>query len=352
MRSLKIHIIQLLLCFAVGYNGYAQNINSYPNETSTLDYFLVSDYVNGVTESTTFTVRLNNLTNNRRYTLNIRCETNGYIASGVGTIPVDKAQIQVTGTSGSSTTRPFTILYTASSDIPMPFLTAGTTYTPLAGNGLMVHFQTHASQENSDVLTITFRLKGVAGLAVAGNGTTNGLTYGTPTLRYDLWQSNSAFNVYSRQAISGSNHKIQFRIKDALSFSVNNNTTTVTVDPSSTGGEQVDVANQFTIVSNENVSLTVRASSANLISTTNPSNLISTSVFGLKVYALTNSIGNTIPANYVTLNGTSNVTLANIIARFITNNIGVSYKIVNVAPISGKTPALYRTTLTFTVTQL
>lgn len=312
----------------------------------------MANYVNGVTESTTFTVRLDNLNNDRRYTLNLRCETNGYTASGVGTIPVDKALIQVVSTSSSSSSRPFSILYSATSDIPMPFYSGSTTYNPIAGNGLMVHIQTHPNQDEADILTITFRLKGIAWLAVAGNGNASGLTYGTPTLRYDLWESNSAFNVYSRQAISGSNHKLRFRIKDALSFAVNTNTTTVTVDPSTTGGDQVDVANQFTIVSNENVSLTVRASSANLISTTNPSNLISTTVFGLKVYSLTNSTGNTIPTNHVTLNGTSNVTLASVIARFITNNIGMSYKIVNVAPLSGKTPALYRTTLTFTVTQL
>lgn len=351
MRSLKIHIIQLLLCVFTAFSSYAQSINSYPNETSTLDYNTVAHFVNGVTESSTFTVALNELDDDRRYTLNIRCETNGY-NSALGTIPVDKALIQVISVTNSSSSRPITVLFSATSDIPMPYGIQSTPYNPVTGPGLMLHFQSHPSQRTSDMITITFRLKGAAGLAVAGNTTSNGLTYGTPTLRYDLWESNSGLNVYTRLAISGSNHKISFRIKDVLSFTVNNSATTVTVNPSTTGGEQVDVANQFTIVSNENVSLTVRASSANLISTTNPSNLISTTVFGLKVYSLTNSTGNTIPTNHVTLNGTSNVTLASVIARFITNNIGMSYKIVNVAPLSGKTPALYRTTLTFTVTQL
>lgn len=351
MRSLKIHIIQLFFLLISGYAGFGQIFNSYPSETSSLDYNTVAHYVNGVTEGTTFTVRLEELNNSRRYTVNIRCETNGY-NSALGTIPVDKALIQVTNITSSASNRPVTVLYSAGSNIPMPYGVQATSYNPVTGPGLMVHFQSHSNQDNNDIITITFRLKGIAGLAVAGNNTTSGQTYGTPTIRYDLWESNGGFTTYSRQAISGSNHKIRFRIKDVLSFAVNNNATTVTVDPSSTGGEQVDVANQFTIVSNENVSMTVRASSANLISTTNPSDLISSTVFGLKVYDLTNTAGNTIPANHVTLNGTSNVTLASVIARYITNNIGISYKIVNVAPLAGKPPALYRTTLTFTVTQL
>lgn len=332
----------MFLSFYFSSKAKAQSIVSYPNTTTYLNYYTTTNFINGVS-SNTLTITLNNLNNNTEYNVYFRSQTSAFNASSPNaTIQLNAVSFSclsiVNSSSNNSGKAPTNIVMANNTDLT--YFNSFSTSAPI-----LVSFRTGSNHSGSDIMTITFRVDGPVNLCVPGNTTSNGNTYGPITMRYDLYRvSNGTLRT------SGSNHRIGIRVKDALSFTINNPTTTLMVNSASAlanGFTQV-VENQISIISNEPFNLRVRASSADFTAS-GTLDRIPTSYMQLKIDN-SNTSGWTI-SNFTALNGTTNITLASIITRSNDINLSIAYKLAPLIDLSNKTPALYTTTLTYTATQ-
>lgn len=341
--SKKFLILFLLISgFLVSNKTNGQSIVSYPNVTTNLDYFTSADFINGV-NSTTLTITLNNLNNNTVYNLYFRSQNGSFTATNpTGTIPLSGVTITclniVNSSSSASGKAPTNV--SLASNAALVYYNSFSTSAPI-----LVSFRTGSNHSGSDVLTITFRINGPTNLSVPGNATVNGNVYGPVTLRYDIYRVSNA-NVSS----SGSNHKLAIRVKDAISFVVNNPITTLIVNTTSTltSGFTLVVDNQFSISSNEPFNLKVKASGTDFTAS-GTLDKIPTNYMQLKINN-TNTTGWTV-SGFTALNGTTAVTLASVIPRTVGLDLSIAYKLAPAVSLVSKKPALYTTTLTYTATQ-
>lgn len=326
----------------ISKKSLSQNITSYPNTTTYLDYYTVADFIDGVS-SNTLTITLNNLNNNTNYNVYFRGQSSSFTANNPsGTIPLSDVTftcLNIVNSSSSNSNKAPTNVVLAS-NTALTYHSSFSTSSPL-----LVSFRTGNSHSGSDVLTITFRIDGPMNLSVPGNTTTSGNVYGPVTLRYDLYRVSNG-NTTS----SGSNHKLAIRVKDGISFIVNTPTTTMLVNTAAAlqnGFTQV-ADNQITISSNDPFNLKVKASGSDFTAS-GTLDKIPTSYMQLKINN-SNTTGWTV-SGFTALNGTSSVTLASVIPRANNLNISIAYKLVPAVSLAGKKPALYTTTLTYTATQ-
>lgn len=335
-------LILLLSVLLVSKTSWSQSIRSYPNTTTNLDYYSVTDFINGVSSST-LTITLNNLNNNTTYNLYFRSQSTSLNASNpAGSIPLSDVSFTclsiVNSSSNSSNKAPTNILLASSAELA--YYSSFNTNAPI-----LVSFRTGNNHSGSDVLTVTFRIDGPMNLSVPGNTTTNGNVYGPITLRYDLHRSGSGSST-----TSGSNHKLAIRVKDGIGFVVNNPTTTLLVNSASALQDGITYVeeNQLTVSSNDPFNLKVKASGSDFTAF-GTLDKIPTSYMQLKINN-SNTTGWTV-SQFTPLNGTSAITLASVIPRSNDLNISIAYKLVPEVSLASKKPALYTTTLTYTATQ-
>ncbi len=332
---------------------FSQNIATYPTGTTELIYTSIADFTAGV-NSNTFTITLNNLNRNQRYYVYVRSSTTAFVATpmpspSVPNIALGDVEFEALSLSNTSTPA---ITNITRNIIPLTRYTSATRNNAI----LLAAFTTPNNsnvERSSYVVTLTYRIVGPTNLCVAGNTSATGLAYGAPaTILYDLDESNTDGSSTGWQDTNNSGHNVRIRVKDALEFTVNQVNTDFLVYLPSTNPVTVTIPNQFTIRSNENVSLTVISESPNLTSTTTMQT-IPVSNFEIKISTFTNIGGtNTYSTAYQTLSGASTKTLAASLGRFLNNNISMSYLLASPNNLSGKTPAVYTASLLFTVTQL
>lgn len=332
------------ILFFVQANG--QSFNAIPSANTNLAYNNIVDFTSGISSST-FTIDVKGLNKSKEYSIYFRVSSpaGGFVATPMPTPSVSNInpnQVRFTcltasNISSSVANRKITVNSLAS-DVTLAYNNSSST-----GNPKLISFNAGSSASANDIIQLSFRIDGPKNLCVPGNST--GLQYGFAQLQYDIYE-NGVFIVSS-----GLTHTLAIKVKDALSFVQNSSTTSMIVYPNSSTAVEAIAANQFTISSNKNVSLMVKAIGTNFESTTT-TQTIPVSTVGVKISSITNSIGNTLSASNISLNGTSNITIANSLEKFLNNNISISYKIANPQSLSNKTPAIYSTTLIYSVTQL
>lgn len=346
----------IFILFLLGSRGvWGQSISSYQTGITELIYTSIADFTNGV-NSNTFTMTLTNLDKNQRYYVYVRTSASAFVATpmpspSVPNIPLSEVSFEALSVTNSSSPA---ITNITRNTIPLARYTSSTRNNAI----LLAAFNTPNNnnvERSTYVVTITYRVVGPTDLCVAGNNNTSpaGLAYGAPApILYDLDESDTNGSSTGWQDQSNSGHSVRIRVKDALEFTVNQANTDFLVYLPSTNPVTVTIPNQFTIRSNENVSLTVISESPNLTSTTT-NQTIPVSNFDIKINTFSNIGGtNTYATSYQTLSGASSKTLASSLGRFLNNNISMSYLLASPNNLSGKTPAVYTTSLLFTVTQL
>lgn len=347
-------ILFLLLLAGSSLLAQTPRFRNFLSATHTATYNTTARFVGGVPNFATFVLDVDNLQPDREYRLYVRSVTNGFSnAAGSPTnLPVNDITFTATGNAANITdtdpeAQPTTLF--RATNAALVFNAAATT-----GNTLIVRFRTspapNGGHEVGDDIRIPFSISGLP--LVARGNFSNSLIYGPITLTYDLYDfTASASGVF--RVSSGTTHRLQIGFQDALGFTVNTNTTTITVNTSAVSPVVQTTNNQFSLISNEPVTLTVNASGTNFTppaSTSPPQNVIPVNSVGIQV-AVTNTIGNTINS-YVLLNGATPVTLAPAINRFnAVNFITTSYRVNTPAALSSRSVGTYTTTLTYTVTQ-
>lgn len=342
------------MCFT--WESKAQNLTGYTSGTTELIYASINDFVAGV-NSGTLSMTISNLNRSKRYYVYVRTTTAAFVATpmpspSVPNLALNNMKIEALSLTPS--------ISPAITNITRNTVTlAQSSSSTRTGTFLLAAFTTANSstvEGSSYTVTLTYRLVGPTNLCVAGNTSSSpvGLAYGAPVaLVYDLDESNTNGSSTSWQDQNNTGHSTRIRVKDALEFTVNNTQTEFVVYlPSSSSTSIVNVADQFTIRSNENVSLTVISQGSNLTSTTT-TQTIPVSNFDIKINTFTNIGGtNTYNSSYQQLSGSSTRTLATSLQRHLSNNISMSYQLANPSNLNGRPVAIYTTSLLFTVSQL
>lgn len=351
---MRLSIIISFLLLLAGETLLAQTprFRSFLNTVHTATYNTTARFINGVPSFATFTITVDQLQPDREYRLYVRSITTGFSNAGGSPTSLPLSNITFAATANASNiddsdpeSQPVTLFRSTNS--ALSFSASATT-----GSTLLVRFRTAPSPDHevADDIRIPFSVSGLP-LVARGNFASS-LIYGPVSLNYDLYDfTASASGVF--RVSSGTTHRLQIGFQDALGFTVNTNTTTLTVNTSATSPVMENTNNQFSLISNEPVTLTVNASGTNFTppaSTSPPQNVIPVSTVGIQV-AVTNPTGNTINS-FVSLNGATPVTLAPAINRFnAVNFITPSYRVNTPSAIAGRSVGVYTTTLTYTVTQ-
>lgn len=349
---LSIIISFLLLFSAQLVLAQTPRFRSFLNTVHTATYNTTSEFINGIANFATYTITVDQLQPNREYRLYVRSITTGFNNAGGSptSLPLSNITFTATGNASNITdndpeSQPTTLFRSTNS--ALSFSASATT-----GSTLLIRFRTAPSPDHevADDIRIPFSVSGLP-LVARGNPTSS-LVYGPVTLTYDLYDFTASASGLFRVS-SGTSHRLQIGFQDALGFTVNTNTTTITVNTSATSPVVETTNNQFSLISNEPVTLNVNASGTNFTppaSTSPPQNVIPVNTVGIQV-EVTNTTGNTINS-YVLLNGTTPVTLAPTINRFnAINFISTSYRVNTPSALSAKAVGTYTTTLTYTVTQ-
>lgn len=351
-RRLKYYFLLLLLSFSFAETALADpSFNSYPNTTTVLTYSSVANFTGGVS-SATLTIQLTGLNNNTVYTLYFRSSSANFFNAG-GVLPLSTATFTYLTASNSATGngKAITIGSTASNTA------LANTTSNNTGSGVLISFTTGSRQAAGETVTITYRINGIANLFTRG-AASPGLNYGDAQLVYDLRQGTTG----SSWTNSGNNHKLRITVIDALSFTVNNATTTMVVSTNTqfTSGFTQVANNQFSICSNEPFKLEANAANILLGLYFTPAvydftakTLIPTNCIQLKINNSSTS-GWTV-SGFTALNGLTKFTLASVIPRSTSTtpyyNIDMAYKLVPPADLMTKKYQIYTVTIVYTATQ-
>ncbi len=346
-------IILFAITLMVSVRSDAQSIVN-NNITTNLNYYTVALFKSGVTPADYY-IELTNLQDNKDYTIQVRGSTNngsstqGYLASLSGTnywLPMNNAQVQYKSIVNNSRAngQPTTI----SSQLTAP---TGITYyssssSPANNNRpVLVKFRTVSAQRSGDVYRIYLNISGIPNLCVRGDETADGFNY-VGTITFDLWEASAGGSNWSSKDNETDN--ISINVKDGIEFTPLVSTVTLAAGPGNTTAITRDISNQFRLSSNEPVSLTVKAKSANLTY-----GVYSIPVSNFSVQLLnTTSAGTIYLPIYQNLSAVTDVYLAATIARYLDNNISVSYRLANPSTaLAGKPSGKYTVVLTYVVTQ-
>lgn len=353
MKRLYYILFLFVLLDAATENSQAQNISS-NSITTNLNYYTVATFKSGVIPADHY-IELTNLQDNRDYTILIRGTTNngsssqGYLASSSGTnywLPMNTAMIQYKSIINNSRAngQPTTVSSQLTSPTPITYFSSSS--SPANNNRpVLVKFRTVNAQSSNDVYRIYVNVSGTSNLCVRGDESTNGFNY-IGTITYDLWEASAGGSSWTSRDTETDN--ISINVKDGIEFTPLVSTVTIAAGPAITSAVTRDINNQFRLSSNEPVSLTVKAKSANLTSGLNSIPVSNFSVLLLN----TTSPGTLYLPVYQNLSSVTDVYLAYSIARYLDNNISISYRLANPSTaLAGKPSGKYSVVLTYVVTQ-